>query len=222
MPISRAISATSSSKATTSRRVTTQVYLKTLEGLQRDRSHRPLHRRHIERSAGARSDRLSSARRDCCASAASRHASSSTPSARRSRKTAASAAICRNCARHVLGEELALADAQRRWLGDPEARRELFAQSGPVHHPQGAGGHWATGPSRARLGSPRDLPRPSARQMKREIELHGATLVAEEKIGFSSAPDPLAATGLVPKPFAVRLFVSERRLAIRSCRVAWR
>ena len=43
--------------------------------------------------------------------------------------------------------------------------------------------------------------------MKREIALHGATLVAEEKVGFSSAP-VYGKEGLVPKPFAVRFFVS--------------
>ncbi|KAB2910950.1 MAG: circularly permuted type 2 ATP-grasp protein, partial [Hyphomicrobiaceae bacterium] len=40
-----------------------------------------------------------------------------------------------------------------------------------------------------------------------EIELKGALLVAEEKIGFGTTPS-LTAAGLVPKPYAVRLFVT--------------
>ena len=43
--------------------------------------------------------------------------------------------------------------------------------------------------------------------LRREIGLHGARLVAEEKIGFSKAP-VYERMGLSPRPFAVRLFVA--------------
>lgn len=108
-------------------------------------------------------------------------------------------------ARHVLGEDLELADAPRRWLGDPDARRELFARPDKfiIRKAQEGTGR----PGQAALGwEARGLSAPEREKMKREIELHGATLVAEEKVGFSSAPI-LGRDGFVPKPFAVRLFV---------------
>ena len=40
-----------------------------------------------------------------------------------------------------------------------------------------------------------------------EIEIRGAALVAEEKVGFGTTPS-LTPAGLVPKPYAVRLFVT--------------
>ena len=49
--------------------------------------------------------------------------------------------------------------------------------------------------------------RPSASGSRREIGLHGARLVAEEKIGFSTAP-AFGPEGLEARPFAVRLYVA--------------
>jgi uncharacterized alpha-E superfamily protein len=46
--------------------------------------------------------------------------------------------------------------------------------------------------------------------LQREIRLHGARLVAEEKIGFSRAP-VCTQDGLVPKHFAARFFVGRTR-----------
>lgn len=109
-------------------------------------------------------------------------------------------------ARHVLGEDLALQDAPRRWLGDPDARRELFDDPGrfTIRKAQEGTGR----PGQAALGwEARALSTSEREKMKREIALHGPTLVAEEKIGFSSAP-VYGPGGLVPRPFAVRFFVS--------------
>jgi uncharacterized circularly permuted ATP-grasp superfamily protein/uncharacterized alpha-E superfamily protein len=109
-------------------------------------------------------------------------------------------------ARQVLGEELELQDAHRRWLGDADARQELFANPDrfTIRKAQEGMGR----PGQAALGwEARALSTPDREKMKREITLHGATLVAEEKIGFSSAP-VYGPEGLVPKPFAVRLYVS--------------
>jgi uncharacterized circularly permuted ATP-grasp superfamily protein/uncharacterized alpha-E superfamily protein len=109
-------------------------------------------------------------------------------------------------ARQMLGEELLLADAPRRWLGDVAARAEVFenperfkirkAQEGTGRPGQAALGRDARGMSKVEWET-----------MKREIALHGPALVAEEKISFSSAPVHTT-SGLAPKPFAVRLYVS--------------
>ncbi|HML27610.1 MAG TPA: circularly permuted type 2 ATP-grasp protein [Hyphomicrobium sp.] len=109
-------------------------------------------------------------------------------------------------ARHVLGEELDLRDAHRRWLGDADARQELFAnpERFTIRKAQEGTGR----PGQAALGwEARALSTPDREKMQREISLHGATLVAEEKIGFSTGP-VYSPDGLVPKPFAVRFYVS--------------
>ncbi|MFA5957267.1 circularly permuted type 2 ATP-grasp protein [Hyphomicrobium sp.] len=109
-------------------------------------------------------------------------------------------------ARHVLGEDLELYDAPRRWLGDADARQELFdnPERFTIRKAQEGTGR----PGQAALGwEARALSGPEREKMKRDIILHGATLVAEEKIGFSSAP-VYGGEGLTRKPFAVRVFVS--------------
>ncbi|MBS0234190.1 MAG: circularly permuted type 2 ATP-grasp protein [Proteobacteria bacterium] len=109
-------------------------------------------------------------------------------------------------AHHILDEDLELVDAPRLWLGSPEARHELFAN--PDHFTIRKAQEGTGRPGQAALGwEARALSTPEREKMKREVALHGATLVAEEKIGFSSAP-VLRADGLVPKPFAVRFYVS--------------
>jgi uncharacterized alpha-E superfamily protein len=44
-------------------------------------------------------------------------------------------------------------------------------------------------------------------QLLQEIEIRGAALVAEAKVGFGTTPS-LTPSGLVPKPYAVRMFVA--------------
>ncbi len=110
-------------------------------------------------------------------------------------------------AQALLGEDLTIADAPRIWLGDADARRGVLdnldgyiirqAQEG-LGRPGGA----ALGEDPLRLsGAERDL-------LRREIELHGARLVAEEKVGFSTAPALSDDGALEPRPFAVRLYVA--------------
>jgi uncharacterized circularly permuted ATP-grasp superfamily protein/uncharacterized alpha-E superfamily protein len=109
-------------------------------------------------------------------------------------------------ARHILGEELELHDAHRRWLGDADARQELF--SNPERFTIRKAQEGTGRPGQAALGwEARALATPDRDRMKREIALHGPTLVAEEKMSFSSAP-VLGPEGIVPKPFAVRFYVS--------------
>ena len=109
-------------------------------------------------------------------------------------------------ARHILGEELALPDAPRWWLGDPASRAHVLEN---LDHLVIRKSQEGTGrPGQAALGQDtRQLAGPERELLKREIVLHGPRLVAEEKIGFSFAP-AFGRQGLTPQPFAVRFFVA--------------
>ena len=109
-------------------------------------------------------------------------------------------------AKHLLGEELALGDAPRWWLGDPAARRHVLDNLDGVVIRSAQEG---TGrPGQAALGqAPGEISAAERERLKAEIGLHGARLVAEEKIGFSTAP-AFGPEGLEARPFAVRLYVA--------------
>ena len=109
-------------------------------------------------------------------------------------------------AKHLLGEELALGDAPRWWLGDPAARRHVLENLDRVVIRSAQEG---TGrPGQAALGqAPGEISAAERERLKAEIGLHGARLVAEEKIGFSTAP-AFGPDGLEARPFAVRLYVA--------------
>jgi uncharacterized circularly permuted ATP-grasp superfamily protein/uncharacterized alpha-E superfamily protein len=107
---------------------------------------------------------------------------------------------------HLLGEELALSDAPRLWLGDKAARNRVQESRDGfvVRKAQERTGR----PGQAELGrQPHELSDAERELLWREIDLHGASLVAEEKISFSTAPVHIAG-GLAPRPFAVRFFVA--------------
>jgi uncharacterized circularly permuted ATP-grasp superfamily protein/uncharacterized alpha-E superfamily protein len=106
----------------------------------------------------------------------------------------------------LLGEELLLEDAPRVWLGERAARDRVFDHLDDfvIRKVQEGTGR----PGQAALGQmPRASTAVELALLKREIDLHGNSLVAEEKIGFSAAP-VLTATGLEPRPFAMRLYVT--------------
>lgn len=108
--------------------------------------------------------------------------------------------------RHLLGEDLSLTDAPRLWLGDRDAREHVLANLDRfvVRKTQEGTGR----PGRAALGqNPRTLSHREQDLLRREIGLHGARLVAEEQIGFSTAP-VFAPHGLSAKPLAIRMFVA--------------
>ncbi len=86
-------------------------------------------------------------------------------------------------ARHILGEELALPDAPRWWLGDPASRAHVLEN---LDHLVIRKSQEGTGrPGQAALGQDtRQLAGPERELLKREIVLHGPRLVAEEKIRF--------------------------------------
>lgn len=108
--------------------------------------------------------------------------------------------------RKLLGEELVIADGRRWWLGDPAARRHVLANLDqmvirPAHENTARPGRAIPGIDPQRL-SATDLDK-----LLDQIELGGARLVAEEKIGFGTTPS-LTQDGVMPKPYAVRLFVA--------------
>lgn len=109
-------------------------------------------------------------------------------------------------ARHLLGEELMLADTPRLWLGDAQARAQALASPDKIvirKTQEGAGR-----PGRADLGrSPASLEAGARELLLRESELHGERLVAEHKLGFGTTPS-FNDGRLQPAPFAVRLFVT--------------
>jgi uncharacterized circularly permuted ATP-grasp superfamily protein/uncharacterized alpha-E superfamily protein len=108
--------------------------------------------------------------------------------------------------REVLGEELMVSDAPRWWLGDPASRQHVLKNLDRmvVHMAQEGTGR----PGRAQYGRVgAALSEEERRALQDEIELHGNLLVAEERIGFGTTP-MLTSEGLVPQPFAVRLFVA--------------
>ena len=109
--------------------------------------------------------------------------------------------------KRLLGEELTLADAPRWWLGDAASLSHVHANLDDLvirkaQEGTGRPGQAATGQD------PRTLSAAGRATLMGDIELHGARLVAEEKIGFSTAPVH-GRNGLTPKPFAVRLFVTK-------------
>ncbi len=109
----------------------------------------------------------------------------------------------------LLGEDLMLHDAPRWWLGDPTANDYAIQHIDQlVIRPA----HEATGrPGRASLGRMSNVLTPQQRtDLIRDIKLNGQTLVAEEKIGFGTSP-VWTPEGLLPRPFAIRLFASAAR-----------
>lgn len=112
------------------------------------------------------------------------------------------AAICRD----LLGEELALWDAPRWWLGEAAAREHVFAAGEDlVIRPAYEG----TGrPGSAQRGiTPASLSAGGLAALKDEIGLHGADYVAEQQVGFASVPS-WTLDGFRPQTFAVRLYAA--------------
>jgi uncharacterized circularly permuted ATP-grasp superfamily protein/uncharacterized alpha-E superfamily protein len=109
-------------------------------------------------------------------------------------------------AKELLHEELAIPDGPRWWLGEESARSHALAN---LDHMIIRPAHESTArPGRAIPGiEPQRLAASERAALLNEIELGGARLVAEEKVGFGTTPS-LTPGGLVPKPYAVRLFVT--------------
>jgi uncharacterized circularly permuted ATP-grasp superfamily protein/uncharacterized alpha-E superfamily protein len=109
-------------------------------------------------------------------------------------------------ARTLLGEDLLLEDGQRWWLGDGAHRAQVAAKLDRVVIRTAHEG--TARPGRAVPGiDPARLDREELDALLQQIELRGSSLVAEAKIGFGTTPS-LTPAGLVPKPYALRLFVT--------------
>lgn len=109
-------------------------------------------------------------------------------------------------ARALLGEDLHLRDSGSLWLGDRKAREMVCGNlDSYVIRPAQEG----TGrPGQASLGrNARELTARERDDLIRDIELHGAGLVAQRTTAFSSAPSFDAGT-LTPRPFAMRCYVA--------------
>jgi uncharacterized circularly permuted ATP-grasp superfamily protein/uncharacterized alpha-E superfamily protein len=108
--------------------------------------------------------------------------------------------------RTLLGEELLIADGPRWWLGVAANREHVLANIEhivirPAHEGTARPGRAIPGVDPARLNPDQlDL-------LQQEIEIRGASLVAEAKVGFGTTPS-LTSAGLVPKPYALRVFVT--------------
>jgi uncharacterized circularly permuted ATP-grasp superfamily protein/uncharacterized alpha-E superfamily protein len=109
-------------------------------------------------------------------------------------------------AKSLLGEELAIPDGPRWWLGDPANREHVLANlDSVVIRPAHEG---TARPGRAIPGiDPARLEGVELNKLLQEIEIRGASLVAEAKVGFGTTPS-LTPAGLVSKPYALRLFVT--------------
>jgi uncharacterized circularly permuted ATP-grasp superfamily protein/uncharacterized alpha-E superfamily protein len=112
-------------------------------------------------------------------------------------------ALCRHC----LGEDLLLGDAPRMWLGEAAARRHVAQDLDGLVIRAAQEGTGRPGQAATGLDS-RTMAPAALESLIAEIGLHGSTLVAEERIGFSTAPVFTDAV-LRPKPFAMRLFVTQ-------------
>lgn len=109
-------------------------------------------------------------------------------------------------AESILGEKLLIPDGSRWWLGDRSNREHVLNYLDqmvirPAHEGTARPGRAIPGIDPARLGSA------DRKKLAREVEIRGASLVAEAKVGFGTTPS-LTHEGLVPKPYALRLFVT--------------
>jgi uncharacterized circularly permuted ATP-grasp superfamily protein len=108
--------------------------------------------------------------------------------------------------KHLLGEDLAIWDVNKWWLGDQAVRKTVIADLDRyfIRH-----AHEATArPGRAEPArDPAKMTSAERAAMVAEIELYGAVLVAEEKTQLGTAPS-YGLRGLEPKPYAVRVFAT--------------
>ena len=109
-------------------------------------------------------------------------------------------------ANQLIGEDLALPDAERVWLGDIAHRSRLEGDFDdylvrPAFEATARPGHARTA---QRLG---DLDDPSRAALRQELELNGAAYVAQLPVELATAP-AWTAQGLAAKPTAIRIFAA--------------
>lgn len=109
-------------------------------------------------------------------------------------------------AQKFLGEDLALPDTPRLWLGDPQARDEVLANLDQyiIHNAQeGTGSPGEAAPGRSIAG----MSEAEMAALETDIRFNGSRLVAERPVGFATAP-AWTPDGLLPEHYALRVYVS--------------
>ena len=183
-----------------------RVSLKTLHGLMPDRPDRALRGRRRGRPAGARRLGLRRTGRPAAGG----------PQASRLRRQCAGIRARREPRPERLPAE-ARQDGAGRGAADPGRAALVARRSGkPRSTCWPTSSRWSSARrTRARRGraapspgiDPARLAAAERDTLLQEIEIRGAALVAEEKVGFGTTPS-LTPAGLVPKPYALRLFVT--------------
>lgn len=108
--------------------------------------------------------------------------------------------------KRLLNEEPLLSEPERLWLGEAAAHEKFLSNPKayvlrPAFESTARPGHAAPGHHLAELDE-------NARaQLLSDVELNGARYVAETEVGFATAPS-WSAEGLVPKPYALRVFAA--------------
>lgn len=108
--------------------------------------------------------------------------------------------------RDLLGEELAVWDVAKWWLGDASVRKTVIGDL-DRYFIRRANEQTARPGAAAPARDPSKLNPAECAALIAEIELDGATLVAEEKAALGTAPS-YGLGGLEPKPFAMRVFAT--------------
>lgn len=111
-------------------------------------------------------------------------------------------ALCKD----LLGEDLAIWDVTKWWLGDAAVRQTVI-NSLDSYFIRSANEQTARPGRAAPARDPSKLTAAERKALIAEIELDGATLVAEEKAALGTAPS-YGPQGLEAKPFAMRVFAT--------------
>ena len=106
----------------------------------------------------------------------------------------------------LLGEELAIWDVKKWWLGDAKVRREV-AGNIDRYFIRRAGERTARPGYAEPARDPARLSAAERAALLEEIEFNGASFVAEEKTALGTTPS-YGANGLEAKPYAVRIFAT--------------
>ena len=111
-------------------------------------------------------------------------------------------ALCKD----LLGEELAIWDVKKWWLGDAKVRQTVFADLDRYFIRQ-AYEQTARPGAAAPARDPLTLTPDERAELLEDIELNGASFVAEEKTALGTTPS-YGANGLEPKAYALRVFAT--------------
>ena len=106
----------------------------------------------------------------------------------------------------INGEELIIPDTPRIWLGEPGARKQVIAELDSYLIRSAYEATARPGHAQCAL-SPADLEDASRASLIKELELNGASYVAQKAMPLATAP-VWSEQGMKPKPTAIRLFAA--------------